>query len=284
MLAHTKVFSPLFISMVRAGEESGKLAESLEVVAKQLEQTYELRRKVRGALMYPSVVLFAMVIVGILMMTQVVPTLASTFKELGVELPATTKIVLAISDLLVNYLLVFLGIFVVIVIALVYFGKTPLGKRLFHFGFLHMPIIGTLVKEVNAARTARTLSSLLEAGVDIATSFEISADTLQNVYFKAVVKKAQEAVMKGSPISSIFREAEKLYPPFVSEMMAVGEETGKLPTMLERVATFYEASVTDKTKNMSTIIEPFLMLFVGAGVGFFAVAMIQPIYGLSSAI
>lgn len=284
MLLHKKVFSSLFTSMVHAGEESGGLAESLSIVTIQLEQSYDLRRKVRGALMYPMVVIFAMVIVGTLMLTYVVPTLASTFREMNVALPKMTLFILGLSDFLANYFLfAVLGV-IVMVTVLVYFSKTQLGKICFHWLVLHIPIIGALVKEVNSARTMRTLSSLLKAGVDITSSFEITRDVVQNIYFKAVIMKAQEAVTKGTPTSTIFREAEHLYPSLVNEMMAVGEETGKLPEMLERVAMFYESQVSEKTKNMSTILEPFLMLFIGGGVGFFAVAMIQPIYSLSSAI
>jgi len=284
MLVHSKVFSSLFTSMVRAGEESGGLADSLSIVATQLEQAYDLRRKVRGALMYPMVVVLAMVIVGTLMLTYVVPTLAATFKEMNVELPKMTLFIMGLSDFLSNYFLYAFAGVVVAIVSLVYFGRTNLGKTCFHWLVLHIPIIGTLVKEVNAARTARTLSSLLKAGVDITSSFQITRDVVQNIYFKAVIVRAEEAVTRGTPTSTIFREAEYLYPSLVNEMMAVGEETGKLPEMLERVALFYESQVSEKTKNMSTILEPFLMLFIGGGVGFFAVAMIQPIYSLSSAI
>ncbi len=281
---HKKVFSSLFISMVRAGEESGALADSLSIVGTELEQAYELKRKVRGALMYPMVVMFAMLIVATLMLTYVVPTLASTFREMNVDLPKMTIFIMTVSDILSQYFLIVAVSVVVFITALFYASKTVSGKKCFHWLILRIPIVGMLVKEVNSARTARTLSSLLKAGVDITTAFQITQDVVQNVYFKAVIVKAGDAVTRGNPTSLVFREAEHLYPPLVSEMMAVGEETGKLPAMLERIALFYESEVTEKTKNMSTIIEPFLMLFIGGGVGFFAVAMIQPIYSLSSAI
>lgn len=284
MQNHKNVFSNLFTSMVRAGEESGGLAGSLQIVALQLEQAYDLKRKVRGALMYPCVIVIAMTIVGALMLAYVVPTLAATFREMHVELPYMTQLILRISDILSEYFFLVLFAVVAGIGVLFYFGKTAPGKRVFQWIFLHIPIIGTLVREVNAARTARTLSSLLTAGVDISTAFQITGDVVQNVYFKDVIAKAAESVTKGNPTSEVFREAEHLYPALVSEMMAVGEETGKLPDMLERVALFYESEVSEKTKNMSTIIEPFLMLLIGGAVGFFAVAMIQPIYSLSSVI
>ncbi len=284
MANHKNIFSALFTSMVRAGEESGGLADALQIVGLELEQAYDLKRKVRGALMYPMVIVVAMTVIGALMLTYVVPTLASTFRELNVPLPKMTQFILLLSDILSQYFFLALGAVVAVIIALVYFSKTKPGKRFFHFVMLHFPIVGVLVKEVNAARTTRTLSSLLKAGVDISTAFQITGDVVQNVYFKDVIVEAGNTVMKGNPTSEVFRKAEHLYPSLVSEMMAVGEETGKLPIMLERVAIFYESEVSEKTKNMSTIIEPLLMLLIGGGVGFFAVAMIQPIYSLSSAI
>ena len=142
-------------------------------------------------------------------------------------------------------------------------------------------LISGLVKEINAARTARTMSSLLSAGVDVLTSLEITAQVVQNSYYQEVILEAQKNVGAGQPLSQSFMRREDLYPSFVGEMMSVGEETGQTPDMLKRLAAYYETEVDDKTKDMSTIIEPFLMLFIGGGVGFFAVAMITPIYSLS---
>jgi type II secretory pathway component PulF len=145
-------------------------------------------------------------------------------------------------------------------------------------------VIGTLVCEVNSARTGRTFSSLLGAGVSMLTAIEITHDVLQNSYFREVLEKAQGHVQQGKPLAEVFMQAEKLYPPLVGELVAVGEETGALPDMLAEVAKYYEREVEQKTKNMSTIIEPMLMIVVGSAVGFFAVSMISPIYALTSSI
>jgi len=276
-----RVFTPLFVAMIRAGEESGDLASSLKVTSDQMERMHDLKKKIRGALLYPCIILIAIFGIGILMMTQVVPTLAQTFSEMDAELPASTQFIIGMSNFLMQYTTLAIILFVGI-ITLIYVGlKTTAGRRISDFIFLHMPAIRGMVREVNAARTARTLSSLMSAGVDVLTALEISREVVQNSYFREVLAEAQAGVGQGQPLSMAFTRRDDLYPPFVGEMMAVGEETGQTSEMLKRLASFYEDEVDRKTKDMSTIIEPFLMLFIGAAVGFFAVAMITPIYSLS---
>jgi type IV pilus assembly protein PilC len=162
-----------------------------------------------------------------------------------------------------------------------YAGRTRRGKRFLNYIVLKIPIIGELIKEVQSARTARTLASLLSSGVEIVSSISITSEVLQNVYYKEVLTSAQDSVQSGAPLSKAFTDNEHLYPILVGEMVSVGEETGELPKMLVRVAEFYESEVDQKTKDMSTIIEPFLMIFIGIVVGFFALSMISPIYSLS---
>ncbi len=284
MSSYKKVFSSLFISMVSAGEQSGTLAGSLRIVGNQMDKTYALQRRVRGAMMYPCIILFAMLLVAVLMLTYIVPTLMKTFTELHVDLPASTKFVLFVSNLILNHGLVVLLCVCVLVAGFIVISKTVKGKFVIHYVILKIPVIGNLIKEVNSARTARTLSSLLSSGVDVVESVRITTDVIQNVHYKAILGKAQKAIEKGDPISKIFTENEKFYPLFLGEMMNVGEETGKIGEMLLGVATFYEEDVDQKTKDMSTIIEPFLMVFIGAAVGFFAVAMISPMYSLVNVI
>lgn len=275
------IFPELFIAMVRAGEEGGDLASALSLTADQMERMYDLRRKIRGAMMYPSIILVAIAGIGFFMMTSVVPTLASTFEQMHAKLPEATQIVIGISDFLTqNTLMSIIGI--ILIVGAVYAAlKTAVGKRTSDFVFLHTPVIGGLVREINAARTARTLASLLSAGVDMLSSLEICGEVVQNSYFREVIAEAAKDVGGGQPLSAAFLRHEELYPPFVGEMMSVGEETGQTPELLKRLAVYYETEVDQKTKDMSTIIEPFLMLIIGAAVGFFAVAMIMPIYSLS---
>lgn len=278
------IFSQLFVAMVHAGEESGQLVETLGVVGKQLEQSYTLRKKIKGAMMYPSIVIFAMLIIGILMFIYVVPTLTGTFKEFNIELPMSTKIIMGLSDFLVAHTVTAIGALVTIFTG-IYFGlKTKAGQRVSDFLVLRIPIISGIVKQYNSAQTARTLSSLFASGVSVVEALTITEEVLQNSYYKAVLVKAQDVVQKGVPLSSVFAENERIYPALVSEMMMVGEETGKLSDMLEKIAVFYEEEVDTVTKDLSTIIEPFLMLFIAGGVGFFAISMIAPMYKLTASI
>jgi type II secretory pathway component PulF len=279
-----RVFQNLFVAMVRAGEESGNLPDALKVTSDQMERMYDLKSKIRGAMIYPCVILVAIFGIGIMMMIYVVPTLAQTFAESAVALPASTQFVIGISNFLVNYTALSIGS-IVGVIALFYVSlRTAAGKRTADFVSLHIPLIGGMVREVNAARTARTLASLVASGVDVMTSLDIVREVVQNYYFRQVLAAAKTAVSQGEPLSAAFARREDLYPPFVGEMMAVGEETGQTAEMLKRLAVYYEDEVDRNTKDMSTIIEPFLMIIMGLAVGFFAVSMITPIYSLSQAI
>jgi len=222
----------------------------------------------------------AMIIIGILMLIYVIPGLTKTFKEANVELPMSTKAVIFISDFLGNNAITaFMG--TVLAVGILYgWTRTKKGKRFLDFLTLRLPIISGIIKETNSARTSRTLSSLLSAGVPVAQALSITGDVIQNSYYKEVLKESEESVEKGDSISSVFVKNDRLYPIFVGEMINVGEETGNMSKMLMEVALFYENEVSQKTKDMSTIIEPFLMVFIGAVVGFFAISMITPMYSI----
>jgi type IV pilus assembly protein PilC len=284
MKIYPDVFPQIMISMTKAGEESGSLAQSLRVISTQMDSTYQLTRKIRGALMYPGIVMGAMAIIGFFMMTYVVPTLSATFKDMHAELPPSTQAIISTSDFLKDHILLSLAA-IFGIIAFIYFGlKTTYGRRTTDYMVLHMPLIAPLAKEVNSARTARTLASLLAAGVDVVLAVKITMDVVQNSFYKKVLEVVQIEIQKGAPIAHIFNEHENLYPAFVGEMISVGEETGQLSQMLLGVASYYEQEVDQKTKDMSSIVEPFLMIFIGLAVGLFAVSMITPIYSLGSSI
>jgi type IV pilus assembly protein PilC len=282
MKEYPKVFTQLMISMVNAGEESGSLAQSLRVVAGQMDNNYKLTQKIKGAMMYPMIILGAMVIIGFFMLTYIVPTLSATFKELNADLPNSTKFVIFISDFLKNHLIISIGIIVSIFIIAILAVRTTFGRRKVHLLLIRLPVIGEITKQINSARTARTLSSLLSSGVDVVVATQITRDVVQNVYYKEVLSIVEEKIQKGETIADVFGKREDLYPPFVGEMISVGEETGQLAQMLLGVATFYENEVDQKTKDMSSIIEPLLMVVIGIGVGFFAISMISPIYSLGN--
>jgi type IV pilus assembly protein PilC len=284
LMLHSKVFSKLFIAMTKAGEESGTLADALKVVARQMDRSYTLEKKIRGAMIYPGIILFAIVIIGALMLMYVVPTLSSTFKELNVKLPLATRLIVGASDFMAHNVLLVFAIIGAVFALFFAFTRSKIGKRIILAVSLRLPVIGNLVRETFAARAARSLSSLLTSGVEMLSAVEIAAEVVGDNIFGNVVTEAGVRVRKGEALSAAFAEHAKLYPFFMADMIAVGEETGKVAEMLGQVADYYETDVEESTKDLSTIIEPMLMLVIGVAVGIFALAMISPIYSLSSKI
>jgi type IV pilus assembly protein PilC len=278
------VFSKLFVSMARAGEESGNLAGSLTDIGINLEKSNSLTKRIRGALIYPGIIMSAMVVIGVLMFAFVVPTLAKTFKELGVTLPTATRILIFFGNFFSQNLILTFVIIIAVAFGLFSLFRAEFMAKYIDFVIIKIPVIGNLAKELNTARTARTISSLLLSGVSITRAVDITEDVVQNVYYKRVLEEAKKGIEKGAPFSAAFEANTKLYPIMMSEMIQVGEETGKLSDMLLQIALFYEEEVENKTKNLSTIIEPVLMIFIGAGVGFFAISMISPLYSILSSI
>lgn len=277
---HPKVFSTLYSSLVRAGEETGKLDETLDLLAEQLEKEHELKSRIRGALIYPVVILTALGGVGVLMMLFVVPQLKSVFEDLGVELPLATRSILLMSDLLRFYWWAFLVGFPVVLFGLKMYMGTKIGRRMLAWILLHIPLFKSIVRKINNASFARTLSSLLSGGVPILSALDITSTTVTNVYYQEAIVNAKRRVKKGEKLYTALEQYPDLYTPLVVEMVEVGEETGKLPELLKRIAEFYEGEVADITKNLSSIIEPLLMMAMGGLVGFFAIAIMQPIYGI----
>lgn len=266
--------------MTRAGEESGNLAEALSEVGLNLEKSYALTKKVRGALIYPAVILAAMVVIGILMFAFVVPTLAGTFKDLGVSLPVSTRVLVFLGNFFSNNMLFAFLIVICLCLGSYFLFRAKFMEKYIDYAVIRIPIIGTMAKEINTARTARTMGSLLASGVSITRAVEIAEDVVQNTYYKKVLSDAMNAIQKGASFSKSFEANDKLYPVMMSEMVEVGEETGKLSDMLLQIALFYEQEIENKTKNLSTVIEPLLMVVIGAGVGLFAISMISPLYSI----
>lgn len=274
------VFSKLFTSMIRAGEESGNLAGALLDIGTNLEKSHSLTKKIHGALIYPGVIFSAMLIIGVLMFAFVVPTLAGTFKELGVELPVSTRVIIWLGNFFSNNLILTFIILAGGFFAGFWLIRARFMAKYIDFLTLKIPIIGQMARELNTARTARTMSSLLLSGVSITRAVEITEDVVQNIYYKKVLNEAKNVIEKGASFSKVFEQNSNLYPIMMSEMIQVGEETGKLSDMLLQIAQFYEEAIENKTKNLSTIIEPVLMIIIGAAVGFFAISMISPLYSI----
>jgi type IV pilus assembly protein PilC len=277
---YPSVFGELFTSMVYVGEVSGNLESVLGILAVQLEKEHELKSKVKGALTYPAVILVAMVGIGILMLTYILPQITSVFQDMEVTLPKMTLMIIALSDFLRENALLSLFLVIVLAIGLKLLYGTPGGRRFFHMLFLRLPIVGGIVIKVNCARFARIYSSLLKSGVAVVDGLKIVSKTLTNVYYRDVLGQGIEDIQKGQDLSKTIAANESIFPILVSQILEVGEETGKTDLVLEKLAQFYEDEVSQITSNLSSILEPVLMLLIGGAVGFFAVAMLQPMYSV----
>jgi len=281
---HPKVFSPLFISMVKSGELGGTLDEALLRLAEQMNKDRELASKIKGAMIYPTVIFIGMVGALIFMLMTIVPTLQSMFDQLGGQLPASTKSLIFISKLFTNY-----GIVTAIVVVSVVMGYNYLEKnvmpfrKVIHRLLLKVPVIGTLITKINVARITRTLGSLVSSGVGVVEALDIVADATPNLLFKEAIEKASEKVKNGSTIAETIKNY-KVFPILVPQMIAVGEETGSLDTILTKVADFYDSEVSNITANLTTLLEPLIMILIGLMVGYVIVAIITPIYSMTNMI
>ena len=281
---YPNIFSELFVNMVRVGEAGGTLDESLDIVATQLEREHDLIGKVRGAMMYPAVILVAMLGIGILMLTFILPKMMSVFKDMDVALPVTTRALIAVSDFMQNHSVIVIVLTISFIIFLKIFWSSRTGKRFFGFLSIKIPVIKNIIIKVNCARFARIYSSLLKSGVSVVEALGICSDTLGNYFYKKAINDAIEQVQKGVSLSIVIASYPKIFPPLVPQMIEVGEETGKIEAVLLKLAEFYEEEVSQITKNMSSIIEPVLMLFIGLAVGVFAISMLQPMYSMMGSI
>ncbi|MDX9893296.1 MAG: type II secretion system F family protein [Patescibacteria group bacterium] len=279
-----KIFGDLFINMIRAGEASGKLEDVLHQLFLQMKKDHELVAKVKGAMIYPIIVITMMVAIGILVVIYVIPAISGVFKELEVDLPLATRILIWLSDFALKYG-IFLAIGAVIIIAgFVKIINTPKGKQKFHQFLLKLPIVSPIIKKINLARFCRTISSLLRTDIPIVKSFEITANVLGNTIYRLALIDAKEKIKKGVSIRQSLDSYSKIFPPVVLQMIAVGEDTGALDEILEDSANFYEEEVSQTMENLPSIIEPVLMVVLGIAVAGMAVAVIMPMYSLSQSI
>ncbi|MBL7053328.1 MAG: type II secretion system F family protein [Candidatus Portnoybacteria bacterium] len=281
---YPKIFNGIYINMVKVGETSGNLNEVLKILAQQIKKDHELISRVRGAMIYPSVIIIAMFGIGILMMIMVVPTLTEIFIEMKIELPLSTRMIIGISNLLKNNSILGIVIFLIFLILMRFIIKINKIRKILHRVYLYIPILGSLIQKINSARFSRTISSLIESGVSLVESLNIVAGILNNIHFKEALINSAKEVQKGKELSKALDNYKNLYTPMVVQMIGVGEETGNLSEVLETLADFYEEEIDNTTKNLSSVIEPVIMLVIGVAVGFFAVSMIQPMYSMMGGI
>lgn len=279
-----RVFSELFINMIAAGEVSGKLDEVLKSLTVQMKKDHQLMSKVKGALTYPIVVVIAMIGAGVAMITFVIPKLLVVFESNNATLPLPTRVLIFISDLF-QYQGLYIAIGTIGLVALlVWFGRTPKGQSFFDSLLLRAPIAGPIVRKINLARFTRNLSSMLATDIPIIQTFQIIGRTMSSVHYRRSIEEASEALRGGASISKVLERSPNLYPPLVQQMVSVGEESGTLDEVSGELANFFEEEVDQTMSNLSTIIEPVLLLVLGAAVAGMAVAILLPIYNLSEQI
>ena len=274
------VFDELSVNMIRVGEMGGNLEEVLGLLAEQLEKEHTLLSRVRGAMYYPAVILLVMIGVGIAMMMYVVPKLTSVFADIQTSLPFSTKMIIIVSDYMANHQWMVLSYIAALVVIFIIFFKSRAGKKFSSFIFFRVPVVRNIVIKVNNARFARIYSSLTKSGVSVIESLKIISRTLTNSSYQKAFQEIGKGVEKGNPIHEELAKYPRIFPVLTIQMMEVGEETGKTVDVLLNLAQFYEAEIDQLTKNVSSIIEPVLMVIIGTAVGFFAVSMILPMYSV----
>jgi type IV pilus assembly protein PilC len=276
---HPKIFDQLYVNMVEAGEVGGALDAILLRLAGYREKADQLIRKVKGAMVYPTVIVVVAVGVTFAMLTFIVPVFAKMFAQVKSELPMPTQIVLQISNFLKANLL-YLGIGGTgLVGAFIYWRKTPSGNLIWDRLLLRMPILGTLVRKSSVARFTRTLSTLLASGVSILEALEITAKTSGNMVVAAAINKSVLAIAEGDTITAPLKETG-VFPPMVIQMIGVGEKTGGLDDMLSKIADFYDEEVNEAVTALTSIIEPVIIVFMGAVIGAILVAMYLPMFDI----
>lgn len=283
MAEHPNVFSPVYINMVKAGETGGILDQVLERLATQQEKDAEIVSKVRGAMIYPSVITVVTLAAFFFLMTVIVPKMSVIFEQFGTQLPAYTRVMLAISKALTQYGL-FIGIgMVAIVVALVRYHKTKAGKKVFDTIALKTPILGPIVRKVNIARFARTFGSLMSSGIAVLDALNTTSLALGNSIYRDELADIAQQVKNGKTISGPLK-ASKNFPPIVSQMVLVGEETGQLDEILVKLAEFYEKEIDAVVSNLTSIIEPVLIIIIGGMVGAIVIGILGPLGSLTNSI
>ncbi len=279
---HPKVFSTLYVNMVKAGEQGGILDIIFERLSEYMEKAEGVTRKVKSAMMYPIVVMSVAVLVVIFLMIKVVPTFADVFRSFGAELPLPTRMVLGLSNFLLSPkagFLVFFGI--VFYVALSLYKRTKQGAYNMDALLLKLPVFGVLVQKASVAKFARTFGTLIKSGVPIMDALETVAKTSGNLVVEKALIDARDSVRSGKTLTQPLKES-KIFPPMVTQMINVGEETGALDAMLSKVADFYEEEVDTAVEGMTSIIEPILIVFLGVTLGFIVVAMFMPMFELGN--
>lgn len=279
---HGEVFSAFYISMVKAGEESGKLDETFNFLADYLDRTYELITKAKGALVYPAFVVFTFISVMVVMFTVVIPKISGILKESGQELPIYTKVVMGISDFFVQFGFFAAGGAVVLAFLLFKYIQTDAGRELFDRFKLAIPYISSLYKKLYLSRLADNMNTMLMSGISMVRAIELTSSVIDNTLYKRILAAAVEAVKAGKPVSEALGGHPDIIPKIMIQMMKVGEETGELGNILKTLANFYSREVRNAVDALVDLIEPLMIVMLGLGVAILLASVLVPIYNLSA--
>jgi len=280
---HPQVFDTLFINMVKVGETGGALSAVLDRVATYMEKTLKLKRKVKSALIYPCVVVSMAIIITIILLVKVVPTFAEIYKSFNQELPAMTLVLVGTSEILQHYLLFVIGFFVLVFFAIGQWHKTNKGALILDGMLLRVPIFGDLLRKVAISRFSRTLATLVQSGVPILESLDIVEKTIGNRVLETVVSDVKDSVREGESLSGPLVKSG-VFPPMVTRMIAVGEKSGKMETMLLKISEFYDDQVDAAVDGLTSIIEPLIIGVLGIVIGFIVIALFLPIINITQII
>jgi len=283
MAKNPNVFSPLTISMLRAGEVSGNLQRSIMFIAENTEKNAELNSKLKGAMLYPTFVLVAAILIGFGVFTFVMPQLTKVFTDMNISIPWYTQVLMGIGVFMSGYwwlvLIILLGFFG----GLYYYYKTEAGRREFHHIILKVPVFGTLFRYIYISRFAENLSVLLSGGIPVVRALVIVSEVVDNVVYESVILRAADEVKTGGSMSGVFAQSKE-FPPIVSRMIKIGEDSGKIDEVLRNVADFYGRETDRITRNFTALIEPVMIVGLGLGVAVLVFAILMPIYSMSSQI
>jgi type IV pilus assembly protein PilC len=280
---HPKVFDELYCNMIAAGEAGGILDTILQRLANYIEKAVKLRRAVRSAMIYPIAVITIAALVVTIILWKVIPTFAALFAGLGAELPLPTRIVIALSEFVGRYFLLIVFLIGATIYAIKRYHGTYKGRRVIDRMLLKMPVLGIVLRKIAVARFCRTLATLVSSGVPILEALEITAKTAGNAIVEDAIMATRKSIEEGKTISEPLKETE-VFPPMVVHMIAVGEQTGALDSMLAKIADFYEEEVDAAVENMLTLLEPIMILFLGIVIGGIVISMYLPMFSLLSKI
>lgn len=281
---HPKQFSDFYINIIRSGETSGKLDEVLNYLADQLEKDYDLNQKIKGAMIYPVFIISGLLIVATLMMIFVVPQLTKILLEANMKLPMTTRGLIFISDTMRGYWWLIILIIIGLIGSWRWYTSTQEGRARWDYLKLRLPIFGPLLQRIYLVRFSRSLGTLLVGGVPLTNALEIVADVVGNTTYSLLLKQTVKAVEDGNPIASIMAKQPDVVPPMVTHMLTVGEQTGRIDAVLGRITDFYTREINNIVQNLSTLLEPIVMIILGVGVGVLVMAIMLPMYQLANAV